>query len=438
MSKVLISFLGTGGIDDNRRYRTAEYRFSDGTTYTSSFIADALADYYDINKIILIGTVKSMWEEVYCKFCQKRGIPIDDDYSTELGVHCDEATHASELSLPHKEKIEEALGVGSHVALINYGLDKTEIDNNAAVILGLEEYISNNDELFVDITHSFRSLPLYLMNLLIYLKDVSRKNINISHISYGMLDVSRELGYTPVVELNGIMDIHNWITGAFALSQFGNGYQIADLLSQEDRDSATRIRNFSDEMNLNHLAGIRNQAQVLSGLRNKHYSPIPERIVPQTINNFTANFQTDSCKSKFLFNVANWQFIHKNYSSSYISLLESILTYICEKIGFPSETTADMEIPKAILGKRYAAGKAPITDGDIKMFKDNISVFQTLKDNYDKIHQIRNGLAHQSTIQLEVRNQKTHQKEKVDVNSKKMIDILSDALDQLRPVLNNQ
>ena len=175
--KVLISFLGTGSFEDKskREYRTAKYRIDD-KEYVRSFVADALTEHYEINTIIMIGTVKSMWEELYLKFCEKNNIQPDEEYYTELGIISENANSKSALELPQKEKIEKALGKESQVVLIKYGLNEEEVNYNIATILGVEKYLKNGDEVYVDITHSFRSLPLLLMNTLI---SVSYKHLTL-------------------------------------------------------------------------------------------------------------------------------------------------------------------------------------------------------------------------------------------------------------------
>ena len=51
MSKVLISFLGTSYND--REYKKANYKFDDKNQISTSFIADAIKEYYRVDKIIL-------------------------------------------------------------------------------------------------------------------------------------------------------------------------------------------------------------------------------------------------------------------------------------------------------------------------------------------------------------------------------------------------
>ena len=94
------------------------------------------------------------------------------------------------------------------------------------------------------------------MNLLIYLKNVSQKKISITHIHYGMLDISKELGYTPIIDLESMMDVNDWITGAYSFSEFGNSYKISKLVENEDKGVSTLLQEFSNLMNLNHLHAI--------------------------------------------------------------------------------------------------------------------------------------------------------------------------------------
>ena len=67
-----------------------------------------------------------------------------------------------------------------------------------------------------------------------------------------MVEVVREIKYAPVTELNNLLDINKWIIGAYAFENFGNAYQIADLIEDENKSVSERLNRFSDLMNLNH------------------------------------------------------------------------------------------------------------------------------------------------------------------------------------------
>ena len=187
--KVLISFLGTGPLetkDPNRTYKTANYHLGDTDLGKYPFVSAAMKKHYAIDKVLLVGTVHSMWEEVYRWYSLDKQMTIDDDVYLEIAETCEKSDHTSPLLIPHKVAIEEALGKGSKVILIKYGINEDEIKENINIILGLQQYLDEGDELIVDVTHSFRSLPLFMMNLIVYLQNVSSKRIKISHIKWLM------------------------------------------------------------------------------------------------------------------------------------------------------------------------------------------------------------------------------------------------------------
>lgn len=241
MAKILVSFVGTGGLirrekqgesflASERQYKTTRYHLGEEDLGEFPFVVAALTQYHNVDKVILIGTAHSMWEEVYRYFGEKRFGTINDDIYYEIAEHCGNATHKSELKLPHKEEIEKVLGGESKIMLIRYGLNEEEITDNISIVLGLNDLINTGDEIIVDVTHSFRSLPIFMMNLLLYLTNVSSKKPKISHIYYGMLEMVNTLRYAPVVDLKKIMELNKWIVGAAAFKNYGNAYQISELL----------------------------------------------------------------------------------------------------------------------------------------------------------------------------------------------------------------
>lgn len=393
MSKTLISFVGTGvlnhpdkdkqttsaEVQQSRKYRTTEYRINGVSLGSHSFLASALYEHFRPDNIIFIGTAHSMWEEVYDWATKGKG---SIDVYTELNEYCSKADYRSKCEIPHKDKIEKALGGNSKVVIIKYGLNEDEIKENTNTILDLDSFLGNGDELIVDITHSFRSLPLIVMNLLIYLKNVSRKGIKITNIVYGMLECHRELGYAPVVDMSYLLNIIDWISGAYAFSEFNNAYKIADLLNDEhsDADAAKRLRDFSDLMNLNHLEGIESASKSLAAIKDREYeSRIPQMIVNPIINEFISRFKSAKTHSVFQVKLAGMQFEKKNYALAYLTLQEAIITYICEENGLNSSAKTDRDsVKEAIYGHNEM----------------NFRVDATLEISYKEINKTRNSVAH--------------------------------------------
>ena len=106
MAKILISPIGTGSLNFNnksaREYRTANYRLEE-KDYHKSFISSVLYEHLDLDGIIFIGTVKSMWEEVYRVFCEEKNIDLDEDYYFQLSEQIEKLNHKSDLYILHKQ-----------------------------------------------------------------------------------------------------------------------------------------------------------------------------------------------------------------------------------------------------------------------------------------------------------------------------------------------
>lgn len=336
MAKVLISFVGTGPLKENneskREYKTTDYHIGNVSLGDYPFVAAALTKYHAVNKVILIGTARSMWEEVYRYFSETKGIEPDDDKYFSISNYCSEANSSTELSVPYISDVEKAIG-SSKILIIKYGMNEQEISENMERVLSLKDEFSENDEIIVDVTHSFRSIPLMIMNLLIYMKNVSRKKITISHIYYGMLEVIREKDYAPIVDLKNVLAINDWITGAYSFSQYGNAHMISKLLENDDKDLATRLMRFSNVMNLNHLDAIESEIGSFKSLKKKEYtSPLAELIVQPVVDDFVKQFGAlNENHAKFQYRLARWQFDHMNYATALISLQEAIITYACQK-----------------------------------------------------------------------------------------------------------
>ena len=386
--KVLISFLGTGPRGENdlaqRQYREATYRFQDQENgeenLATRFVARAVAQHFGIDNLIIIGTVKSMWEEVYHSFAQERGV-LDEDVWFRIDEACNDATSDSPLQIPCQCEIEQAIGGDTHLIPIRYGLNEQEIDENSAIILGVEQYLQPDDEIYVDVTHSFRSLPIMLMNTLIYLQNVSSKRLKIKHILYGMLEMQSELGYAPVVELGSIMRMNEWITAAYAFSEFGNAYQLVELMEGSgDQSPAVVLKRFSDMMNLNYLARIKSMAGQLEAIKIEEIKgPFAKMILPTVLNTFIGQFKGLDDLSRFQYELATWQFEHCNYCASYLTLQEALITLVCERKRLDPLDKEDRDkVKDAFIGQNMGRIKYP----------------EIIGKAYIKINGIRNDLVH--------------------------------------------
>lgn len=329
MSKILISFIGTGNYnrDDKakREYRIARYRLADEEVETS-FVAYALRKFVKPDKLFLIGTPHSMWEEVYRAFSNNP----DEDKWLEIGDWCEKAGADTPVdNMPHKKDIEAAIGEGSKIFLIRYGVNEEQIQQNIDIILGLRNYLADGDEIVVDITHSFRSLPLLIMQLILYLKQIGSPKVTVSHVYYGMFENKQKSGYTPVVDISSMISLSDWITGAFTFKLNGSSALAAKLLEQENAMSAaTLLGKFSNVLSLNDMGQLQQQVQELSGI--KYPSEMARLALEPTVSSFVKQFK-NLRPSEFQYRLACWHFDNFNYLAAYNDLVECIITKACEE-----------------------------------------------------------------------------------------------------------
>ena len=418
MSKILLSFVGTGTVLDTeskikqlREYRTAEYHLGDEALGKYPFVAAAIAQHHDIDKVILIGTAHSMWEEVYRYFCERKGMECNEDAYWEISEYCEHAKSDSPLTIPHQEKIEQALGGDSHIMLIRYGLNEEEITENLGIVLSLDKYVNTGDEIIVDVTHSFRSLPIVVMNLVTYLTNVSKKSPKISHVYYGMLEMAKELQYAPIVDIKKVLELNKWIAAASAFQSYGNAYQVVELLKDVDPDSASRLKDFSDVLNLNYLYNIEKSIVKVKALKNASFdSPLTTLTVKPVIDNFLKECgTTDDNHALFQYKLALWHYHKKNFALSLISLFESIVTWACIKKGVDWNDKTSRE--------------------SIKSKIENI-IPKDLYTSYEDIRIFRNSAAHSKKTKIyRWIDRKRNKRKWIEVSPAQMIDMLREALE---------
>lgn len=370
MARVLITALGTGrlvfktndltDVRPSRKYDPATYAIKDGnlnTEYTTTFIAEALMNHFEIERVYVLGTAKSMWEQLYYTFSGK---DRDNDYYLELGRMIDDSRYDNyRYDRSYLNRVEAALNkklgsTGSGCYLIKYGLDRDELLSNFNVLMQISEQLRSGDEIYVDITHSFRSISIFQYMMTGFIENLSDKHIRIEKILYGMLDVAREMGNkVPVVDLSVVNELNHWIKGIYELENYGNGYLVADLLREQNPDLAESIDDLSDRINMNFLKDIRNEHRRRKWSSLKHVDG-PGKIATNAIRSSIRLFDTEQPDSDFQLNLSRWYFERKRYASGYITLTEAIITRLVEQYGNDINSWEDrQQVKNYYMGKEY-------------------------------------------------------------------------------------
>ncbi|WP_324278800.1 TIGR02221 family CRISPR-associated protein [Fusobacterium polymorphum] len=351
VKRVLITSIGGGKTEDKdgvkilKKYEDTIYgiKKENGEFHMekTSYMPLIIENTYNIDKTIIIGTTGSMWDNLYDIYWKKFKQSL-----IEVQVTSNRETPIDKINIDrfNQEFIGKVKGI-----VIKYGVSSKEISRNFDLIIKLQEEFNDTDEyeVFLDITHSFRSMAFWMFLIMNYLTDVSNKNIKIAGITYGMFEAKKD-NITPIVILKPFLEILNWIKGASELKQYGNSYYI---LEKSDNNSLAKsikdeLRNFSNTMNMNYINSLLESIKNLKKLDTENeldkINGPAKHIIPNILKEFIKDFdlkEDDDNKRSYLLQatLAKWHCKQKRYAMSAINISEAIVTFVLLTLNIDSK-----------------------------------------------------------------------------------------------------
>jgi len=127
----------------------------------------------------------------------------------------------------------------------------------------LADRVQSSDEVILDVTHAFRSLPLFSFGVAVYLRRVY-DDISVSRIVYGAYEARKE-NRSPVFDLTPLLDLMDWTSGC----EFFLRRSDAEILAQRLRESQSRFwrkkNDVSAEAFPRRLNTVAQKLRILSG-----------------------------------------------------------------------------------------------------------------------------------------------------------------------------
>jgi len=218
----LISFLGRGQSGQTAGYRTASYRFSPSFVREVPFFGLALCEYLKPRRLILAGTAGSMWDV----FFQQQGAPGEDVRALTSAVQ-NECVDGAMLTA-HEKLLSRKLGLPVQCLLIPYARDDGE---QITVLRCLAQAVPRGETIALDVTHGFRHLPMLALVAARYL--VHAASVKIDAIHYGALEMKSPSGEVPVLRLDGLLKILDWVEALATYDKDGD-YGVFGKLLEDD------------------------------------------------------------------------------------------------------------------------------------------------------------------------------------------------------------
>lgn len=283
-------------------------------------------------------------------------------------------------------------------------MNTNEIFENFNMMMEIGNILNNGDEIYLDITHSFRSNAMWMFLVINYITDVLDKNIEIKMISYGMFEAKYEkeikengenikLVISPIVNLKAFFDLMNWIKGANELKNYGNAYTILEMI--EDDDVNKKIKTFSNSINLNYIGTIKRNLESIKKIIDKIDSikGPGKLIIPSVLKNFIEIFGNIKQEYEFLFKLAEWNFKQKRYAMVAININEGLREFVANLLEI-EDRVVDFNDENSEIFKYFKKIKHSIQYAKNHMKETFDKKEEKLYKMFEHTRKIRNEIAH--------------------------------------------
>jgi CRISPR-associated Csx2 family protein len=407
MSKVFISFLGVNN------YLTCNYEMAGkGRVESVKYVQEATlklfcSDFTEGDKILIFLTSEA----------RKRNWPDNghkiksDNYDTCEGLE----SRINKIKLP--------------ASLIDIDIPEGFTEEQIWEIFDVVyRSINPGDQLTIDITHAFRSIPMLGLVLLNYLKVL--KVTDVAGIYYGAFEAlgpyqevkSMKLDQrnAKILDLTPLWDLQQWSVAAHSFIKYGMSGDIINLADSYKKMhkplmSKELSRDFSSFSNSLHdlctyfstvrgkfiIEGkiIRKIRENISGIKSKHnLQPLSSLFdkIEEKIQNFNENDVLNG------FHAVEWCINHSLIQQGITLLQEMVVTYLCEvlneKYKLRFQIKSDREFITNCLNL-YNKMRWEWKDIDVSTYEaviqiQNEEIFQKLAEPYLKLPQYRNNINH--------------------------------------------
>ncbi|WP_424039503.1 TIGR02221 family CRISPR-associated protein [Prevotella nigrescens] len=333
--KVFISVLGTGlyerGIYTKGEFKSTETRFIQQATIELLGCKETWTEDDKICILLTEQTRKLNWDVTVRKArCTGEEIPYEGLKDILKEMHLKPAV----LDVP-----------------ISDGKDEKEMWDIFQTVFNL---LQEDDELYFDLTHSFRYLPMLILVLGNYAKFL--KNVQIAHISYGNYEARNKNG-SPIVNLLPLAALQDWTFAAADYLHNGQSEQLVQLtknainpilkatLGKDEGANSlkklfTTLETITSNMQTCRGLPITQEEDVFKlkqSIESSSADIIPPLVpVIKEIEKSFSNFSADANTINGL-HAAKWCYKNRMYQQAITILQETIVTMVCKKTNLPIE-----------------------------------------------------------------------------------------------------
>lgn len=223
--------------------------------------------------------------------------------------------------------------------------------------------LENNDELYLDLTHSFRYLPMLMLVLGNYSKFL--KGDIVCSLTYGNYEaMDPNTGEAPIMNLLSLSSLQDWTFASADFLKNGNADRLVELSKKEYepllRNAETRTEDTKKLKNLVDLMGtFSSDMRTCRGLNiikakttdnaKGLISELQTIVVPQLkpvfhkLEESIKTFEGQGCVNN-AFEAAKWCFYKQLYQQATTFLEEGVISYFCQRHGIDLDDKGKREL----------------------------------------------------------------------------------------------
>lgn len=282
------------------------------------------------------------------------------------------------------------------------------------------EIIQDGDELYFDLTHGFRILPMLILVLSNYSKFL--KNIKVRSITYGNYEGRNQgTNEAPIIDLLPLSSLQDWTYAAGQYLDNGNVNNLVKLCENEYKPilketkgsdiNAANLRDFTNS--LQKVIEERQTCRGISIITSENFSKLQQasnRIESTFIpplnpifNKIKQSFDSFDEKENIKngFSAAEWCFQNGLYQQAATILQEVVITFVCKRhqIAIDDEEKRDLITSAfAVKFNNLSEEKWRNTDTEKVIIRNilNDEIFQnkSIIESFDSLTTVRNDFNH--------------------------------------------
>lgn len=279
--------------------------------------------------------------------------------------------------------------------------------------------LNDEDELYFDLTHGFRYLPMMVLVLGNYAKFL--KHTEVKSITYGNYESrDKETNIAPIINITPLAALQDWTNAAADYLEHGDATKlkicadkplitIARETKGQDQDATTLIKLSKQLYEFSNLISFNRGDEIIIGKQSEQIKALLEKADAEYIRPMgplfkqiaksVRNFNPDSPEN--MIEASRLCLDHSDFQASITLLQEGIVSMLCRKFHLDVKDKGDREIATQALNKlglelqnKEYRPLSPYKETIIKRIIDSGIISSELANQWDKITEDRNDFNH--------------------------------------------